>query len=58
MQNGFVGRFNARMRDAFLNDRLFRTLARDPIAEWVADCNTARPYSPHRDQTLHASPCT
>ena len=46
-QNGFVESFNGRMRDEFLNETLLRNLvhARDPIAAWVADCNTARPHS-------------
>jgi len=39
MQNGFVESFNGRMRDEFLNETLFRTLAdtRDLIAAWVTD---------------------
>lgn len=47
MQNGFVESFNGRMRDEFLNETLFRNLAhaRDLIAEWVTDYNTARPHS-------------
>ncbi|NBE09673.1 IS3 family transposase [Paragemmobacter ruber] len=47
MQNGFVESFNGRMRDEFLNETLFRNLAhaRDLIAAWVADYNTARPHS-------------
>ena len=47
MLNGFVERFNGRMRDAFLNETLFRILAhaRDLIAAWVVDDNTARPHS-------------
>ena len=47
MQNGFVESFNGRMRDEFLNETLFRNLAhaRDLIAAWVNDYNTARPHS-------------
>jgi putative transposase len=47
MQNGFVESFNGRMRDEFLNETLFRHLAhaRDLIAAWVTDYNTARPHS-------------
>ncbi len=53
MQNGFVESFNGRMRDEFLNETLFRNLAhaRDLIAAWVTDYNTARPHSPS-SQTL------
>lgn len=47
MQNGFVESFNGRMRDEFLNETLFRSLAhaRDLIAAWVTDYNTERPHS-------------
>jgi transposase InsO family protein len=47
MQNGFVESFKGRMRDEFLNETLFRNLAhaRDLIAAWVTDYNTARPHS-------------
>src|SRR6056297_240662 len=47
MQNGFVESFNGRMRDEFLNETLFGNLAqaRDLIAAWVADYNTAWPHS-------------
>ena len=47
MQNGFVESFNGRMRDEFLNETLFRNLAhpRELIADWITDCNTARPHS-------------
>lgn len=47
MQNGFVESFNGRMRDEFLNETLFRNRAhaRDLIAAWVTDYNTARPHS-------------
>lgn len=63
MQNGFVESFNGRMRDEFLNETLFRNLAhaRDLIAAWVADYNTARPHSALGYQTpagfaLHLNP--
>ena len=44
---GFVESFNGRMRDASLNETLFRNLAhaRDLIAAWVTDYNTERPHS-------------
>lgn len=47
MQNGFVESFNGRMRDEFLNETLFRSLAhaRELTAAWVSDYNTARPHS-------------
>ena len=47
MQNGFVESFNGRMRDEFLNETLFRNLARarEMTAAWVTDYNTARPHS-------------
>ena len=47
MQNGFIESFNGRMRDELLNESLFFGLdhARDAIAEWVGDYNTARPHS-------------
>lgn len=47
MQNGFVESFDGRMRDEFLNEILFRSPAhaRELIAAWVTDCNTARPHS-------------
>ena len=47
MQNGFVESFNGRMRDEFLNETLFRNLAhaRELMAAWVNEYNTARPHS-------------
>lgn len=47
MQNGFVESFNGRMRDALLNETMFRNLAhaRVVIAAWAADDNTERPHS-------------
>jgi putative transposase len=46
-RHGFVESFNGRMRDEFLNETLFRNLthARDLIAAWIIDYNTARPHS-------------
>lgn len=46
-QNCYIESFNGRMRDEFLNEALFRNLARarDLIAAWVSDYNTARPHS-------------
>jgi transposase InsO family protein len=47
MQNGYIESFNGRMRDELLNESLFPDLdqARQIIADWVADYNTARPHS-------------
>ena len=47
MQNGYVESFNGRMRDELLNESLFFGIdhARNAIAEWVEDYNTARPHS-------------
>ena len=47
MQNGFVESFNGRTGDELLNETQFRKLAhaRDLIAAWVTDYNTARPHS-------------
>ncbi len=47
MQNGYIGSFNGRMRDEFLNESRFFGLehARSAISEWVEDYNTARPHS-------------
>ena len=46
-QNGFVESFNGRMRDELLNESLFFSLdhARQKLAAWTADYNTARPHS-------------
>ena len=47
MQNGYIESFNGRMRDELLNESLFLDpdQARQIIAAWVADYNTARPHS-------------
>ena len=47
MQNSFLESSNGRMRDEFLNETLFcnPAHARDMIADWVTDYNTARPHS-------------
>ncbi len=47
MQNGYIESFNGRMRDELLNESLFLSMAhaRQAIAVWVADYNTARPHS-------------
>ena len=47
MQNGYVESFNGRMRDELLNETLFVDLghARQAVAAWVSDYNTARPHS-------------
>jgi putative transposase len=46
-QNAFVESFNGRMRDDLLNETLFTSIAhaREKIAIWVDDYNTARPHS-------------
>ena len=46
-QNAFVESFNGRMRDELLNETLFTSLAhaREKIAAWTHDYNTARPHS-------------
>jgi transposase InsO family protein len=46
IQNAFVGSFNGRMRDEFLNETLFFDIddARSKVAEWVADHNGERPH--------------
>ena len=47
MQNGYIESFNGKMRDELLNETLFLDLAqaRQAIAAWVTDYNTARPHS-------------
>jgi len=47
LRSGAVFPINGRMRDEFLNETLFRNLAhaRELIADWVTDYNTARPHS-------------
>ena len=46
-QNGFVESFNGRMRDELLNETLFMSTAhaREAVAAWADDYNTARPHS-------------
>jgi putative transposase len=47
MQNGFVESFIGRLRDEFLNERLFTSYghARDSIEEWRIDYNLNRPHT-------------
>lgn len=47
MQNGFVESFTGSMRDALLNETMFRSPlhARAVIANWVIDDNPQRPHS-------------
>ena len=47
MQNAFVESFNGRLRDEFLNETLFSSLAQARMAleEWRRDYNTCRPHS-------------
>jgi putative transposase len=47
MQNGFVERFNGRLRDELLNESMFRSLAhaREALAEWGNDYNGERPHT-------------
>jgi transposase InsO family protein len=56
MQNGYIESFNGRMRDELLNESLFFGLdhARELIASWVEDYNTARPHSSLGYQTPQA----
>ena len=56
MQNGYIESFNGRMRDELLNESLFFGLdhARQLIASWVEDYNTARPHSSLGYQTPKA----
>lgn len=56
MQNGYIESFNGRMRDELLNESLFFGLdhARELIASWVEDYNTARPHSSLGYQTPEA----
>jgi putative transposase len=53
MQNGFVERFNGKMRDELLNETLFFSLdhARSVVAAWMEDYNTIRPHSSLAYQT-------
>jgi putative transposase len=46
-QNAFIESFNGRLRDEFLNETLFTTLAqaRVELEEWRRDYNTERPHS-------------
>jgi transposase InsO family protein len=56
MQNGDIESLNGRMRDELLNESLFFGLdhARELIASWVEDYNTARPHSSLGYQTPEA----
>jgi len=47
MQNGYVERFNGRMRDELLNETLFLSLAhaRAVVRAWADDYNTERSHS-------------
>jgi putative transposase len=47
MQNGFIESFNGRLRDEFLYETLFTTLAqaRVTLSVWRANYNGARPHS-------------
>jgi len=46
-ENGFTESFNGKLRDEFLNETLFTTLAeaQQLAAEWLEDYNTVRPHS-------------
>ena len=46
-QNAFIESFNGRLRDEFLNETLFTTLAqaRVELEDWRRDYNTERPHS-------------
>jgi putative transposase len=47
VQNAFIESFNGRLRDEFLNETLFTSLAqaRAALAEWRRDYNNVRPHS-------------
>jgi putative transposase len=47
VQNAFIGRFNARLRDECLNEHWFLSLAdaRQIVEAWRMDYNRARPHS-------------
>lgn len=47
IQNAFIESFNGRLRDEFLNETLFTSLAqaRTALEEWRRDYNTVRPHS-------------
>jgi len=47
MENGFTESFNGKMRDEFLNENIFSTLAEAQHlgAEWLYDYNHVRPHS-------------
>ena len=47
VQNAFMESFNGRLRDEFLNETLFTSLAqaRAALEEWRRDYNTVRPHS-------------
>ena len=59
MQKGYIESFNGRMRDELLHESLFFDLvqARQVIAAWLADYNTARPHSSldYRTPTAYAN---
>jgi putative transposase len=46
MKNGFIESFNGLLRDEFLNETLFTSLAqaRIVLTIWHADYNSSRPY--------------
>jgi putative transposase len=72
VENGFIERFNGRLRDECLNVEVFFTLddVREKLARWQEDYNLMRPHSSLQDQapatfaadwvatiqTAHASP--
>lgn len=47
VQNAFIESFNGRLRDEFLNETLFTSLAQARVAleDWRRDYNTVRPHS-------------
>ncbi len=47
IQNAIIESFNGRLRDEFLNEKLFSSLphARSALSNWRSDCNDHRPHS-------------
>ena len=52
VENGFIERFNGRLRDECLNVEVFFTPedVREKLTHWPQDSNLARPHSALQDQ--------